>query len=104
MRCVAGGEAHIVTGCAHPGIVETVRRANEVTAGEVALVIGGFHLGGASRGQIEGIIAEFRRLVVQQVAPHHCTGDQARRMFADAFATNCTLAGAGWVVSVGSQD
>jgi 7,8-dihydropterin-6-yl-methyl-4-(beta-D-ribofuranosyl)aminobenzene 5'-phosphate synthase len=91
----------IVTGCAHPGIVEMVRRAKEVTAGEVALVMGGFHLGGASRGQIEGIIAEFHRLGVEQVAPCHCTGDQARRMFAEAFGTGCTLAGVGWAMSMG---
>jgi len=92
----------IVTGCAHPGIVEMVRKGKEVAAGEVALVLGGFHLGGASRGQIEDIISAFRRLGVQRVAPCHCTGDRARRMFVDAYGTDCTLAGVGWVVSGGS--
>jgi len=87
-----------VTGCAHPGIVEMVRRAKEVTAGEVALVMGGFHLGGASESQIERIIAEFRRMGVQRAAPCHCTGDQARRMFAHAYGADCTLAGVGWVL------
>jgi 7,8-dihydropterin-6-yl-methyl-4-(beta-D-ribofuranosyl)aminobenzene 5'-phosphate synthase len=91
----------VVTGCAHPGIAEMVRQAEQVAAGEVVLVLGGFHLGGASRGRIEGIIAEFRRLGVQRVAPYHCTGDRARRMFAHAFGANCTLAGVGWGVSVG---
>ena len=94
----------IVTGCAHPGIVEMVRRAKKATAGEVALVMGGFHLGRASQDQIEGIIAEFRRLGVQRVAPCHCTGDRARRMFVDAYGTDCTLAGVGWVVRVGSGE
>jgi 7,8-dihydropterin-6-yl-methyl-4-(beta-D-ribofuranosyl)aminobenzene 5'-phosphate synthase len=92
----------IVTGCAHPGVVEMVRRAKKAATGEVALVMGGFHLGGASQGQIEGIIAEFRQLGVQRVAPCHCTGDRARRMFADAYATDCTLAGVGWVASMGT--
>jgi 7,8-dihydropterin-6-yl-methyl-4-(beta-D-ribofuranosyl)aminobenzene 5'-phosphate synthase len=87
----------VVTGCAHPRIVEMVRQAKQVAAGEVVLVLGGFHLGGASRGRIEGIIAEFRRLGVQRVAPYHCTGDGARRMFAYAFGADCTLAGVGWV-------
>jgi 7,8-dihydropterin-6-yl-methyl-4-(beta-D-ribofuranosyl)aminobenzene 5'-phosphate synthase len=55
----------VLTGCAHPGNVEVVRRAKQVTAGEVVLAMGGFHLGEAHRDQIEGITAEFRRLGVQ---------------------------------------
>jgi 7,8-dihydropterin-6-yl-methyl-4-(beta-D-ribofuranosyl)aminobenzene 5'-phosphate synthase len=94
----------IVTGCAHPGIVNMVRRAQEVTAGKVALVLGGFHLGGASQGQIKSIIADFRRLGVQQVAPCHCTGDRARQIFADAYGVNYILVGAGSVISVGSSE
>jgi 7,8-dihydropterin-6-yl-methyl-4-(beta-D-ribofuranosyl)aminobenzene 5'-phosphate synthase len=92
----------VVTGCAHPGVVEMVRRAREVVEGEVALVMGGFHLGGADGRQIEGIIADFRRLGVQRVAPCHCTGDWARQMFADAFGTDFMPAGVGWVIAVDS--
>ena len=51
----------VVTGCAHPGVAEMVRRAREAATGEVTLVVGGFHLGGASERQVRGIIAEFRR-------------------------------------------
>lgn len=91
----------VVTGCAHPGIVEMVRRAREAAGGDVALVMGGFHLGGASRRRIEGIIADFRDLGVRRVAPCHCTGDQARQMFEDAFGADCVLAGVGWGITVG---
>ena len=91
-----GAGSVVVTGCAHPGIIEMVHKGKEATASEVALVLGGFHLGGALKGQIEDIIAAFRRLGVQWVAPCHCTGDQARRMFVDAYGTDCTLAGVGW--------
>jgi 7,8-dihydropterin-6-yl-methyl-4-(beta-D-ribofuranosyl)aminobenzene 5'-phosphate synthase len=85
----------VVTGCAHPGVVEMVRRAKEVVDGDVALVMGGFHLGGADSAQLEAIIADFRELGVQQVAPCHCTGDLARQMFAEAYGDGCTLAGIG---------
>jgi 7,8-dihydropterin-6-yl-methyl-4-(beta-D-ribofuranosyl)aminobenzene 5'-phosphate synthase len=85
----------VVTGCAHPGIVEMVRRAKEAVDGDVALVMGGFHLGDASETQIDDIIAGFRELGVQQVAPSHCTGGLARSMFAEAFEDDCTLAGVG---------
>jgi 7,8-dihydropterin-6-yl-methyl-4-(beta-D-ribofuranosyl)aminobenzene 5'-phosphate synthase len=90
----------VITGCAHPGVVEMVRRAQEAVEGEVALVMGGFHLGSAGQDEIGGIIADFRQLGVRQVAPCHCTGDQARQMFADAFGVDCILAGVGYVVSI----
>jgi 7,8-dihydropterin-6-yl-methyl-4-(beta-D-ribofuranosyl)aminobenzene 5'-phosphate synthase len=100
----------VVTGCAHPGVVELTRRAKESAdvsrpaGGEIYLVMGGFHLGSASRRQIETIIAEFRDLGVQNVAPCHCTGDQARKMFADAFGDACILAGVGWTTTIGSAE
>jgi 7,8-dihydropterin-6-yl-methyl-4-(beta-D-ribofuranosyl)aminobenzene 5'-phosphate synthase len=98
----------VITGCAHPGVVEMVRRAKEAVEGDVAadvfLVMGGFHLGQAGRGQIEGIIADFRGLGVQRVAPCHCTGDQARQAFAEEYGDGCTLAGVGQVFLVGGTE
>ena len=93
----------VVTGCAHPGIVAMVRHAKEAVAGEIALVLGGFHLGSASRRKIKNIITEFRRLDVQGVAPSHCTGDRARRIFANAYDDGCVLPGVGWAINVGSS-
>jgi 7,8-dihydropterin-6-yl-methyl-4-(beta-D-ribofuranosyl)aminobenzene 5'-phosphate synthase len=94
----------IVTGCAHPGVAHMVRRARDAVEGDVALVVGGFHLGQASQSQIDDIITEFRRLGVWRAAPCHCTGDRARRMFADAFGTDFILTGVGGVITVGSGE
>jgi 7,8-dihydropterin-6-yl-methyl-4-(beta-D-ribofuranosyl)aminobenzene 5'-phosphate synthase len=94
----------IVTGCAHPGIVNMVHRAKEVTTGEVVWVIGGFHLGGASQRQVSGIISDFRQLGVQRIAPCHCTGERARQMFSNAYGSDCTLAGVGSVISIGLSE
>ncbi|MBN1835449.1 MAG: MBL fold metallo-hydrolase [Spirochaetales bacterium] len=90
----------VVTGCAHPGVVEMVRRCKQSLPGEVAWVIGGFHLGGASEPRIRGIIDELRRLGVQRYAPCHCTGDKARQMFAESFGPAYSPAGAGWTLSL----
>jgi 7,8-dihydropterin-6-yl-methyl-4-(beta-D-ribofuranosyl)aminobenzene 5'-phosphate synthase len=92
----------VVTGCAHPGIVEMVARARQVLGGEVELVLGGYHLSGASRSRIANIIDTLRRLSVRRVAPCHCTGDQARRMFADAFGADFFPAGVGWSITLES--
>jgi 7,8-dihydropterin-6-yl-methyl-4-(beta-D-ribofuranosyl)aminobenzene 5'-phosphate synthase len=94
----------VVTGCAHPGVVELVRRAKESVGGGVALVLGGFHLGSASRRQVERIIADFRDLGVQQVAPCHCTGDRAMRTFAEEYGDDFTNVGVGRVITVGSEE
>ncbi|MGD2142888.1 MAG: MBL fold metallo-hydrolase [Anaerolineae bacterium] len=91
----------VVTGCAHPGIVKMVRRARQSVDDDVALVMGGFHLDGASRERIERIIGDFREMRVRRVAPCHCTGDSARRMFADAFGAAYVPAGVGWSVALG---
>lgn len=91
----------VITGCAHPGVERMVARAKEVGQGEVHLVLGGFHLGGASRGRIESIIAEFRRLGVQKVAPCHCTGSRARELFAADYGEDFIKAGVGLVLGIG---
>jgi 7,8-dihydropterin-6-yl-methyl-4-(beta-D-ribofuranosyl)aminobenzene 5'-phosphate synthase len=81
-----------------------VRRAKETIEGDVVLVVGGFHLRSAGRGQVEGIIADFDDLGVQRVAPTHCTGDRARQVFAEAYGDDCTLAGVGQVFVVGGGE
>lgn len=77
-----------------------VRRAREIVGGEVALVMGGFHLGGVGRWQINRIIDDFHDLGVRQVAPCHCTGDQAKRVFAEEYEDDFIRVGVGRVITV----
>ncbi len=86
----------VVTGCAHPGIDKIVARAVQVGQDDIALVTGGFHLGGARQVRIEEIIDKFRRLGVRQVAPCHCTGSQARKLLHEAFGRDFKACGVGW--------
>ncbi len=91
----------VITGCAHPGIVNMVKKAREVVSGEIYLVMGGFHLGGLGKRGIESIIAEFRRLGVRKVAPCHCTGGRAMGMFADEYGEDFIEVGVGLVLEMG---
>ncbi len=86
----------VITGCAHPGVDEMVACARDVGQDEVALVVGGFHLGGASQARIREIVSAFRRLRVQHVAPCHCTVDAAREAFRVAFGEKYHHCGVGW--------
>jgi hypothetical protein len=91
----------LVIGCRSPavpirGAGEMVVRAQEVGRDEVALVVGGFHLGRASPQRIEEIIGEFRRLGVLKVAPCYCTGCQARELFQGVYGRASYTCGVGW--------
>lgn len=90
----------VVCGCAHPGVVEMTRRAAESVGTQIALVMGGFHLGQATQAQISRTIDGLNALNVQRVAPSHCTGDPARQAFSAAFGENYVLIGAGAVLDL----
>jgi len=85
----------IVTGCAHPGVVNIVRKAREIAGDKVYLVLGGFHLGGASAAKIESVIDSFQQMGVERVAPCHCSGDRARGLFRDHYGEGYIECGVG---------
>jgi 7,8-dihydropterin-6-yl-methyl-4-(beta-D-ribofuranosyl)aminobenzene 5'-phosphate synthase len=89
----------VITGCAHPGIVKIVRAVKVLHEGDVALVMGGFHLEWAGRGKIEKIISVFKQLGVRYVGPGHCSGDKARRLLRREFGERCLNIGAGKVIT-----
>jgi 7,8-dihydropterin-6-yl-methyl-4-(beta-D-ribofuranosyl)aminobenzene 5'-phosphate synthase len=55
----------IITGCAHPGIVNIVKKAKEIFPNDnIYLVLGGFHLFGASDSKLKAVIDDFKKLGV----------------------------------------
>jgi 7,8-dihydropterin-6-yl-methyl-4-(beta-D-ribofuranosyl)aminobenzene 5'-phosphate synthase len=96
--CVHTAEGWVlITGCAHPGVANLAAQAKEITGGPIALVVGGFHMGGHSARQVKAVIDRFEQLGVKRVAPCHCTGDAARTIFKQHYGDDCTLAGVGEV-------
>ncbi|HIE08569.1 MAG TPA: MBL fold metallo-hydrolase [Armatimonadetes bacterium] len=68
----------VVTGCAHSGIVNTVKFALEKGGCEkVKAVIGGMHLMSAEDGRVERTAEALKELGVMAVFPAHCTGLKA---------------------------
>ncbi len=90
----------IITGCAHPGVVNIVKKAKQMLQHEVYLVLGGFHLCWMSAGRIKGIAKGVRTENVKKVAPCHCSGDLARNLFKQEYQDDFILAGAGKTVTV----
>jgi 7,8-dihydropterin-6-yl-methyl-4-(beta-D-ribofuranosyl)aminobenzene 5'-phosphate synthase len=69
----------ILSGCAHSGIINTVRYARELTGvDKVFAVMGGFHLSGSKMANnIEPTVDALGEINPRYVVPTHCTGRNA---------------------------
>ncbi|MCK4391956.1 MBL fold metallo-hydrolase [Candidatus Bipolaricaulota bacterium] len=90
----------VITGCAHPGVVNIVRKAKALLDTQVYLVMGGFHMLGMGENRIEAVIAQFKEEGVQRVAPCHCSGDLTRELFQEVYGENFIEVGAGKIVEL----
>ena len=90
----------VITGCAHPNVADMAEQAQAYLGKNIYLLMGGFHLGGSSDAEISMIIKRLKALGVRKVAPSHCTGDNAIRMFRDAWADDFIEGGLGAMVEL----
>jgi 7,8-dihydropterin-6-yl-methyl-4-(beta-D-ribofuranosyl)aminobenzene 5'-phosphate synthase len=90
----------LVTGCAHPGIIEIIEKAKTIARENIYMVIGGWHLFSMGEREIKGIIDAFLRMGIQKVGPCHCTGDLAIAMFKKAYGKNFIQAGVGRIIQL----
>jgi len=93
------GGVIVITGCAHPGIVDIVRKARELTGQSILMVMGGFHLRSCQDDEVNGIIDEFFQMGVRYVGPCHCTGERQIELFHEVYGENFLRIGAGRVIS-----
>jgi 7,8-dihydropterin-6-yl-methyl-4-(beta-D-ribofuranosyl)aminobenzene 5'-phosphate synthase len=75
----------VISGCAHSGIINTVRHAQKITGIEqVHAVLGGFHLTGPLFEKvIPPTIASMKEISPKVIVPMHCTGWNAITRFAE---------------------
>jgi 7,8-dihydropterin-6-yl-methyl-4-(beta-D-ribofuranosyl)aminobenzene 5'-phosphate synthase len=93
----------VITGCAHPGIVKILEKAQAVGKKNVWMVLGGFHLYETAPADVEKIVARFKELGVQRVGATHCTGDPAIATFRRAYGANFVEMGVGRKIDLGSR-
>ncbi|MCD6117554.1 MBL fold metallo-hydrolase [bacterium] len=85
----------VVTGCAHPGIVNIVEKVKKLMKkNKVYLVVGGFHHPSIA------CVEKFREIGVEKVAPSHCTGDLVREAFAKQYKENFIEYGVGKTIKI----
>ncbi len=73
----------VLSGCAHVGIVNTVKHAQKITGiKKIHAIMGGFHLTGAKEELIRKTVAEIKMMAPDYITPMHCTGFETIAAFA----------------------
>lgn len=90
----------VITGCAHPGVVNIVESAKKLLEKPIYLVTGGFHLMAYSEKEVSKIIRQLKDLNVKKVGPSHCTGGKTIEMFKKAWGENFVDLGCGAILKV----
>jgi len=86
----------VVLGCAHRGLINTLKYAREITGvDDVYAIIGGTHLFRADEERIERTIADLKEIGVQKLGVSHCTSFFASARLAQEFADSFFLNNAG---------
>lgn len=78
----------LITGCAHPGIINIVRNIKERFTEKIHLVIGGLHLKDSGKEQIQEVITQLRMNGIEKIAPMHCTGKLAMNLLKTEYKDN----------------
>jgi len=79
----------VITGCAHPGIINILEKAVISFPDEmIYLAMGGFHLHKQNKSEINSTINKIVKMEILNVAPSHCSGDTARKMFKEVYKDN----------------
>jgi 7,8-dihydropterin-6-yl-methyl-4-(beta-D-ribofuranosyl)aminobenzene 5'-phosphate synthase len=65
----------VITACGHCGIINTLKRAQEVSGVEkIYALVGGFHLAPAPDDYLREVMGELQKFDIEHVMPMHCSG------------------------------
>jgi 7,8-dihydropterin-6-yl-methyl-4-(beta-D-ribofuranosyl)aminobenzene 5'-phosphate synthase len=93
----------VISGCAHAGIVNTVRQAQKIAGTDkIHAVMGGFHLINAKPEVIQNTVADIKATRPDHIVPTHCTGFEAILAFSKEMPNEFTLNTAGTKYTFGS--
>jgi 7,8-dihydropterin-6-yl-methyl-4-(beta-D-ribofuranosyl)aminobenzene 5'-phosphate synthase len=85
----------VITGCAHPGIVNILKSVQEQFDERIYMAFGGFHLGGYFGRELDVIVSGVKELGITKVGPCHCSSDKAEEAFQKEFAEDFVELGVG---------
>jgi 7,8-dihydropterin-6-yl-methyl-4-(beta-D-ribofuranosyl)aminobenzene 5'-phosphate synthase len=93
---VKGKGLVVLSGCAHAGIVNTVKQVQKsADTNKVHAIMGGFHLVNAKPEVIQSTVADIKAMRPDLIVPAHCTGFEAVVAFSRAMPEEFVLNTAG---------
>ena len=91
----------VILGCAHRGMINIIRRLQELTGEErVYCVVGGTHLLNATNERLTKTVTDLRKTGIQRLGVSHCTGFNASCWLANEFPDIFFLNNAGIITTV----
>ena len=91
----------IICACAHMSLIELINKAKFLFAGEkINFLIGGFHLIDTDNRLIEYIAKEIKKMGIENIAPSHCSGYEATKLFKELYGKNFIELKAGMAVDL----
>lgn len=80
----------VLLGCAHAGVVNTVRQIRRLTHDRpIHALLGGMHLAAAGPRRMNSTVEALRELNIQRLGPAHCTGPAAAARLWHEFPKAC---------------
>lgn len=85
----------VITGCAHPGIIDMLGKIKHDFGKNIYMFCGGLHLMNKTGKEMNVLISEIKDLGVVKCGATHCTGEMQIKMFREAFGENYVELGTG---------
>jgi 7,8-dihydropterin-6-yl-methyl-4-(beta-D-ribofuranosyl)aminobenzene 5'-phosphate synthase len=86
----------VISSCGHAGIVNTLRRAQEVSGvDKIYALVGGFHLAPAPDDYLHQVMTELNKFDLGHVMPMHCSGQNFVDLSAKVMPEKLVLCGTG---------
>jgi 7,8-dihydropterin-6-yl-methyl-4-(beta-D-ribofuranosyl)aminobenzene 5'-phosphate synthase len=86
----------VISSCGHAGIINTLRRAQEVSGTEkIYALVGGFHLAPAPDDYLRKVMAELNKFDLEHVMPMHCSGQNFVNLAEKEMPQKLVLCGTG---------
>jgi 7,8-dihydropterin-6-yl-methyl-4-(beta-D-ribofuranosyl)aminobenzene 5'-phosphate synthase len=101
---VNGIGPHVITGCAHAGLINTLMHIQKIgQLKQTHSLIGGTHLVGRSEEYLQKTITELEQFRLKLISPCHCTGFKAAAKLWNAFPTAFVLNFSGRTIEAGKE-
>jgi len=101
---VDGIGPHVITGCAHAGLINTLMHIQKIgQLKQTRSLIGGTHLVGRSEEYLQKTITELEQFRLKLISPCHCTGFKATAKLWNAFPTAFVLNFSGRTIEAGKE-